>query len=75
MDISSCRKRQPNTSGVWLLPAVCQHYEHKKERWKLLTAVQQAYKEFPPPPAISQIAGWNVPGMICAYFDGLLPKP
>ena len=59
-------------TGVWLLPAVCQHYERKKERWKLLMAVQKIYKEFPPPPAIEQIAGWNVPGIICAYFDGLL---
>ena len=59
-------------TGVWLLPAVCQHYERRNERWRLLTAVQKVYKGFPPPPAIEQVAGWNVPGIICAYFDGLL---
>ncbi len=60
--------RPCRSAGVWLLPAVCQHYERKKERWKLLTAVQRAYKDFPPPPAICQIASWEVPGVICAYF-------
>jgi CHAT domain/SIR2-like domain len=59
-------------TDVWLLPAVCQHYERRNERWRLLTAVQKVYKGFPPPPAIEQVAGWNVPGIICAYFDGLL---
>ena len=52
--------------GRRLLPAVCQHYERKNERWKPRWP-QKVYKEFPPPPAIEQIAGWNVPGIICAY--------
>jgi hypothetical protein len=62
----------PDSTGVSLLPAVCQHYERKNQRWKLLLAVQKVYKEVLPPQAIEQIADWNVPGVICAYFDGLL---
>ena len=74
MDLFEQSDADAESSGVWLLAAVCQHYERKKERWKLLTAVQRAYKDFPPPPAICQIASWDVPGVICAYFDGLMTE-
>jgi CHAT domain/SIR2-like domain len=74
MDLFERSDADAESSGVWLLAAVCQHYERKKERWKLLTAVQRAYKDFPPPPAICQIASWDVPGVICAYFDGLMTE-
>jgi hypothetical protein len=59
-------------SGLWLLQTVCQHYEQEKERYKLLMAVQRAYKDFAPPPAAEAIASWDVPGIICTYFDGLI---
>jgi hypothetical protein len=74
MELFERSEADAESAGVWLLPAVCQHYERKKERWKLLTAVQRAYKDFPPPPAICQIASWEVPGVICAYFDGLMTE-
>jgi hypothetical protein len=74
MDLFERSDAEAESAGVWLLPAVCQHYERKKERWKLLTAVQRAYKDFPPPPAVCQIASWDVPGVICAYFDGLMTE-
>ena len=61
-------------SGLWLLQAVCQHYERENERWKLLMAVQSIYKQFPPPPVLQEIARWNVPGVICAYFDGFIEE-
>jgi CHAT domain-containing protein len=57
--------------AVWLLPEVCQHYERARERFRLLLKVQQLFKPYKPPPALRQVASWNVPGLICAYFDGL----
>jgi hypothetical protein len=61
-------------AGIWPLPAVCQHYERRKPRFKLLQAVQQAYEDVEPPATIDAIAGWDVPGVICAYFDGLVEE-
>ena len=72
MDYFEAAAAAPDATGVSLLPVVCQHYERKNQRWKLLLAVQKIYKEILPPHAIEQIADWNVPGVICAYFDGLL---
>jgi hypothetical protein len=60
------------SSGLWLLQSVCQHYELAKERYKLLMAVQKVYKDFAPSPAAESIASWDVPGIICTYFDGLI---
>jgi hypothetical protein len=62
------------SSGLWLLQTVCQHYEQEKERWKLLMAVQKAYKDFASCPAAEAIAAWDVPGIICTYFDGLIEE-
>lgn len=55
-----------------LLPRVCQLFEKRNERYKLLLAVQRAYKDLQPPPLADTVASWDVPGMVCLYFDGLI---
>jgi hypothetical protein len=55
-----------------LLPRVCQLFEKRNERYKLLLAVQRAYKDLQPPPLAESLASWDVPGMVCLYFDGLI---
>jgi hypothetical protein len=55
-----------------LLPRVCQLFEKRNERYKLLLAVQRAYKDLQPPPLADMLATWDVPGLVCLYFDGLI---
>jgi hypothetical protein len=57
-----------------MLPKVCQHFEGQQERYKLLMAVQKAYKEFAPPAAAEAVAAWDFPGLVCAYFDGMIEE-
>jgi CHAT domain-containing protein/SIR2-like protein len=67
-------KLPEEASDRWLLPAVCQHFEQGgPQRFKLLIAVQSIYKTFKPPAVLrQQIGTWNVPGIICTFFDGMI---
>ena len=65
-------KGTDETDDEDLLPRVCQLFEKRNERYKLLLAVQRAYKDLQPPPLADTVASWDVPGMICLYFDGLI---
>lgn len=59
---------------VWPLPSVCQHYESRNQRYKLLRAVQGAYEDIQPPAGADAVATWSMPGIICTYFDGLIEE-
>ena len=65
-------KGSDETDDEDLLPRVCQLFEKRSERYKLLLAVQRAYKDLQPPPLADTLATWNVPGLVCLYFDGLI---
>jgi hypothetical protein len=65
-------KSPDETDDEDLLPRVCQLFEKRNERYKLLLAVQRAYKDLQPPPLADTVASWDVPGLICLYFDGLI---
>jgi hypothetical protein len=65
-------KGTDETDDEDLLPRVCQLFEKRNERYKLLLAVQRAYKDLQPPPLADTVASWDVPGMVCLYFDGLI---
>jgi hypothetical protein len=65
-------KGSDETDDEDLLPRVCQLFEKRNERYKLLLAVQRAYKDLQPPPLADTVASWDVPGMVCLYFDGLI---
>lgn len=70
--IEEAIKGSDETDDEDLLPRVCQLFEKRSERYKLLLAVQRAYKDLQPPPLADTLASWNVPGMVCLYFDGLI---
>jgi hypothetical protein len=73
MDDFRLADRIAESTGLWLLQSVCQYFEQGgKKRYQLLMAVQEAYKNFTPPPAAEAIAAWDVPGIICTYIDGLV---
>lgn len=65
-------KKSDESDDEELLPRVCQLFEKRNERYKLLLAVQRAYKDLQPPPLADAVASWDVPGMVCLYFDGLI---
>lgn len=65
-------KEDDSTDDEDLLPRVCQLYEKRSERYKLLLAVQHAYKDLQPPALAESLASWDVPGLVCLYFDGLI---
>jgi hypothetical protein len=57
-----------------LLAAVCQHYQGLYKRLPLLKAIQSAYLGCPPPEALLALASWDLPGVICTQFDGLMEE-
>jgi hypothetical protein len=63
-----------HAQGMWPLEAVCQHFESRFERFKLLREVQKAYAGMGPPAGAEAIATWDAPGIICTYFDGLIEE-
>lgn len=56
-----------------LLSRACQVFVNRRERWELLMAVQKAYGDARPTPAVDTIAAWDLAGLVCLYFDGLIP--
>jgi hypothetical protein len=63
-----------DNAALRLLESVCQHYSQSRERYRLLLAVQGAYEGARPPAGAEAIATWDVPGLICTYFDGLIEE-
>lgn len=69
-----------DSAAGWLTPVlferVCQHFESVSdgERRALNEAIREAYRPFVPHPALDQIAGWNVPGLVYTHVDGLLEQ-
>jgi len=65
-----------NRAGEWihtlLLQWVCQYYESKCRRFQLIRAIQEIYRNAQPPPLLTAIAAWNVPGIFYCQFDGLM---
>jgi hypothetical protein len=65
-------------TGEWitglLLPAVCQHYEHTKKRYPLISAIQRSYRNARPPATLQSVAQWPVPFFVYTHFDGLLEE-
>jgi hypothetical protein len=67
-------------AGDWmdllLLQWICQHYvaTHQQEYFRLIQFIQSTYAQAKPPACLGQIAEWNVPGIFCLYFDGLLAQ-
>ncbi|MES1245897.1 MAG: CHAT domain-containing protein [Acidobacteriota bacterium] len=67
-------------AGDWmdllLLQWICQHFvaTHQKDYFKLIQFIQSVYAQARPPACLAQIAEWDVPGIFCLYFDGLLAQ-
>lgn len=65
-------------SESWLigsvLPAVCQHYQHRKRRLGLIQAIQQIYQKATPRAPQLSIAQWDAPGIIYTHFDGMMAE-
>ena len=79
---SDYRRKQDFTSSDsddgWIeavcLPAVCQHYQSKRERYRLIESIRSAYQAVEPPPAFLTLAALNLPAIIYTHFDGLLEE-
>jgi hypothetical protein len=56
------------------LPAVCQHYQDRLERFRLIESIRSAYQGVEPPPAFLTLAGLNPPAIVYTHFDGLLEE-
>jgi hypothetical protein len=65
-------------SESWLigsvLPAVCQHYQHRRRRLGLIQAIQQIYQKATPRAPQLAVAEWDAPGIIYTHFDGMMEE-
>jgi len=59
---------------TFCLPAVCQHYQNRRERYRLIGSIRKAYQGFEPPPAFLALPGLNLPAIVYTHFDGLLEE-
>ncbi|GMV03906.1 MAG: hypothetical protein AMXMBFR53_01880 [Gemmatimonadota bacterium] len=58
-----------------LLQRVCQHCAHlHRGVFKIVQAIEEAYRPTKPPSAFAALARWRVPGMVYTFFDGLLAQ-
>ncbi|MDW3221811.1 MAG: CHAT domain-containing protein [Paracoccaceae bacterium] len=69
------------TSAAWwassVLQRVCEFYVSREtglQRIDLCEAIRDHYDKNQVPESFRSIAGWNIPGAICTYFDGLLAR-
>ena len=58
-----------------LLRRVCQHIKSDDDyKFQLFQLIEDAFSQHAPPPPYMTMAGWDVPGYICLYIDGLLEE-
>jgi hypothetical protein len=65
--------------GGWLdglvLRRVCQFFDaDSRNRRKMFRLIEGAFHTCAPPEPIATLAGWDVPGYICLFFDGLMEE-
>lgn len=65
-------------AGDWmdamLLQWVCALAKKSRELYELTQVIQNAYASCEPPPLLSLMTEWSVPGIFYLHFDGLLEK-
>ena len=58
-----------------VLRRVCQHIKSDDDyKFQLFQLIEEAFSQHIPPAPYLTMAGWDVPGYICLYIDGLLEQ-
>jgi hypothetical protein len=74
MDEFAQATRADSWMTSFILPSVCQHFQRKQRRLRLIQTIQQAYRQSQPHEALIEIASWDAPGIIYTHFDGLMDE-
>lgn len=74
MDDFTFSERAGDWADTLVLQWVCQFFEAKERRFKLIEQIQSEYRGATPNDALLALASWKVPGHFYCHFDGLLEE-